>query len=328
MVVEGNIDKDTVREILRLSLEGYKNKDIAEKVNNDGNKIKRLKSRYLVSRAINEGQLTLDNIENAVDCIMRRKPVYKFSRVDTEAMYKDVDIDALRSEIESKCGKLELMYDLSIYDICYIYYNHNKLHCNEVIDTLGITYKQYKDIREALGLSKRQAGKPWKDEEVDYMIRVREEYSIDEIAEALGRTRPSVMSKLADLNILLKKEEYPEGYYRCTGCGELKPIESFGARNNVKRGHTTRCKECINKNKRQLKIKQLIDSSTNDGDMQSIIDREIEESANKIYKCSSCGEEKLGSEFHVNRKNSKNRRDHRCKACKKSLEACKKTHKK
>lgn len=89
-----------------------------------------------------------------------------------------------------------------------------------------------------------------------------------------------------------KKDKTPKQVVEtkiCEDCEKEKPIDEFPTRAALKDGHTKVCKECT-------KIRY--------GGRQQNIDRKED----SMYTCSSCKEDKLGSEFYKGK-------DHICKAC-------------
>lgn len=102
----------------------------------------------------------------------------------------------------------------------------------------------------------------WTQEEIDFVARVYEDmdYTVEEIAKEINRTRISVIKKAASLG-LTRANPYvnrvtQEGHRICCTCKQELPLEQFTKARNKRYGVESSCKACVKLKKIQKKEKQ------------------------------------------------------------------------
>lgn len=140
-------------------------------------------------------------------------------------------------------------------------------------------------------------GKPWSQEEIDFIKRSYSISSTDEIAEAIGRTTKSVRSMARRLGIKKQKEEFEPGMKRCSICKKVMPYDQFYKNKRNLDGRTSSCKIC--RSEQQTENRKIIK-------MQ-------QDTEHIIYTCSSCHKEKEGWHFKWDYRS--NKRATTCKTC-------------
>lgn len=111
-------------------------------------------------------------------------------------------------------------------------------------------------------IRKRTASRKWTQEEIDFIKRVYEnmEYTIEEMAQEINRTRVSVIKKAASLG-LTRANPYvnrvtQEGHRICCTCKQELPLEQFTKAKAKRYGVESSCKACVKLKKIQKKEKQ------------------------------------------------------------------------
>lgn len=311
---ELDFDKDTIIKILKNHLMGLPIRDNANSLGLEYRVVKQFLAKSLVGRAIKNGKLNENNIEEATQLIIDTGISYKINIVDADEYCKNIDIDKVRAEVEGLGGKLEANNRLTLNQLCYVFLERENQSLTDSARLLGLGKDTVTRGAQCLNVfTKKTITGKWTEEEIDYLKKVRDIYSVGEIAEALGKPKSTVSSKISELGLLVNKQDLPEGHIKCIKCGEVKEYEKFVKAAN-KRGYGTVCKECHNARQRQKKVDRILQNSKSKL-YSDKIEQEIKDSENKLFKCRVCGEEKLGSEFAVSRLNS-SRRDTRCKKCK------------
>lgn len=155
--------------------------------------------------------------------------------------------------------------------------------------------------------------KKWTDEEIQFLkfAYPNKDFTVNEIAEVLKRSKNSVKTKAKLLNLKVYQIEIPEGHRICTKCENLLPLSYFTKRGDNKNLYRSWCRVCRNNDNRRY-VKKI--KYGNDIDVPDTGVPDIDVPEKKI--CKDCGIEKQICEFYKN-KNNKDKHDNYCKECSK-----------
>lgn len=147
----------------------------------------------------------------------------------------------------------------------------------------------------------------WTKEAEDFLREYYPTHDTKEIAEELGVSPRAVTTKACKLKI--KKDynaiEVPEGFFLCSGC------RCFYQTNTGKRGNGY-CPKCNSERQREKKQQRIIEQSKKKQGITEL-EKDIQETAKKLYVCSTCGKEKLGKDFKYDKRRKK--RESACYSC-------------
>ena len=151
--------------------------------------------------------------------------------------------------------------------------------------------------------------KKWTDEEIQFLkfAYPNKDFTTKEIAEALNRSKTSVISKANSLGLLIYKEKFPENHKKCSRCENILPMSYFTKRGDAKHRYRSWCRACRTYENKEYRIK-----TKNAIEGHAIEGHAIEVPSSK--KCRDCNEVKPISEFYRN-KNNKDKYDNYCKKC-------------
>ena len=104
----------------------------------------------------------------------------------------------------------------------------------------------------------------WTDEEVSFLKFAygNKDFTIDEICNALNRSRCSVKNKVWDLGIhkIEKKEVISISQKQCSRCKEVKDASLFYKNRKSKDGLKSYCKECSKIYENNYRTKSLLEN--------------------------------------------------------------------
>lgn len=142
--------------------------------------------------------------------------------------------------------------------------------------------------------------KVWTKEEAELLKKIYTLYTNEELAEMFNCKVTSINTKRTALGIGIKQleaeanKDVPEGYRRCTECGEILKLEEhfyIKSRTNPERGRMKVCKKCSNSNKSKQRAElKLIEKDNCTCDI--IVKNSFYEPSkrnNKTHHCVKCG---------------------------------------
>ncbi len=142
----------------------------------------------------------------------------------------------------------------------------------------------------------------WTDEEIQFLKFAynNKEFTLEEIAKELKRSKCTITSKARKNGIQRYKEELPEGFQRCRRCKCVLPLANFNKSSRHKSGIDTLCKSCD-------KERKIITSTT-----------QVQVTQVQVKKCTRCNTKKSINNFYKNRA-TKDGFQHICKECTKEV---------
>lgn len=117
--------------------------------------------------------------------------------------------------------------------------------------------------------------------------------------------------------------EIPAGYKKCSCCGEVKPLSEFWVNKNLKGGHETQCKDCLNKKRKEKRAEKREEQEKQTATQPKLpfdYDRRIKRAhalsfAPDTKECNQCHQVKPMTEFQTCSKNP----DHLANTCKQCM---------